>query len=112
MPAGTPPRPDDDSVSGRSHDDLRRLAVWMARRREVDKLVSVLTQYGPTATEQVASHLDALTVMPDVEREAFDRYAAGVPELPQKPLPGVLSEDEEHPPNVHPLFTARLARRM
>ncbi len=98
-------------MPGPSHDDLRRLAVWMARRREVDEMMAVLTQYGPTANERVASHLDALKVMLASEREAFDRYAAGAPELPQKPLPAVLPEDEDEPPNVHSMFAARLARR-
>jgi hypothetical protein len=98
-------------VPGPSHDDLRRLAVWMSRRREVDELMAVLTQYGPTANDRVAGHLQALRTLLDAEREAFDRYAAGAPALPQKPLPAVLPEDDEDPPNVHSLFRARLARR-
>jgi hypothetical protein len=98
-------------VPGPSHDDLRRLAVWLSRRREIDEMMAVLTQYGPTANERVATHLQALQTMLDAEREAFDRYAAGAPELPQKPLPTVLPEDDEDLPNVHSLFSARLARR-
>ena len=74
-------------------------------------MMTVLTQYGPTANERVASHLAALTVMLDAEREAFDRYAAGAPELPQKPLPAVLPEDDDDPPNVSSLSAARLVRR-
>ena len=74
-------------------------------------MMAVLTQYGPTANERVASHLRALEVMLDAEREAFARYAAAAPELPQKPLPVVLPEDEEEPgANVHSIATARLVR--
>lgn len=74
-------------------------------------MMAALTQYGPTASERVASHLTALSVMLQAEREAFDRYAAGAPQLPQKPLPAVLPEDDDEPPNVSSLFTARLAKR-
>lgn len=94
-----------------SHDDLRRLAGWLARRRETDEMMAVLTQYGPTANDRVASHLRALEVLLEAEREAFSRYARGAPELPQKPLPAVLPDDEDElPPNVHSLFTPRLVR--
>ena len=94
-----------------AHDDLRRLAVWLARRREVDEVLEALTQYGPTANDRVASHLDALEVMLDAEREAYRRYAEEAPELVQKPLPAVLpAEAEEAPANVHSLLTARLVR--
>jgi hypothetical protein len=99
-------------VADPSHDDLRRLAGWMARRREVDEMMAVLTQYGPTASERVASHLQALRVLLDAEQEAFARYAQGAPDLPQKPLPAVLPEDEDElPRNVHSMFTPRLVRR-
>lgn len=97
-------------MPGPSHDDLRRLAVWLSRRREVDEMMAVLTQYGPTANERVACHLEALQAMLDAEREAFDRYAAGAPVMTQKPLPAVLPEDEIDPPNVHSLSAARLVR--
>ena len=93
-----------------SHDDLRRLAVWLSRRREVDEMMEVLTQYGPTANDRVASHLTALRALLDAEREAFERYAAGAPQLPQKPLPTVLPEEDEMPANVHSLVVARMAR--
>lgn len=74
-------------------------------------MMAVLTQYGPTANERVASHLAALGVMLEAERDAFQRYAEGAPRLPQKPLPAVLPEDEDDAPNVSSLFTARLVRR-
>ena len=74
-------------------------------------MMSVLTQYGPTANERVASHLHALEALLEAEREAFARYAAAAPELPQKPLPTVLPEDEgEAGGNVHSMATARLVR--
>jgi hypothetical protein len=96
-------------VADPSHDDLRRLAGWLARRREVDEMMAVLTQYGPTAGERVASHLEALRVLLEAEQEAFARYAHGAPELPQKPLPAVLPDDEEElAPNVHSMFAPRL----
>jgi hypothetical protein len=98
-------------VAAPSHDDLRRLAVWLSRRREVDEMMEVLTQYGPTANERVASHLQALSVLLEAEREAFERYAAGAPQLAQKPLPVVLPEEEAEPANVHSMFSARLVRR-
>lgn len=94
-----------------SHDDLRRLAVWLARRREVDEMMAVLTQYGPTASERVATHLDALKDLLEAEAEAFRRYAQGAPELPQKALPVLVLEDEaEAGSNVHSLFAARYGR--
>jgi hypothetical protein len=96
-------------VADPSHDDLRRLAGWLSRRREVDEMMAVLTQYGPTAGERVASHLRAIEVMLEAEREAFARYAQGAPVLPQKPLPAVLPEDEDDvPSNVASMFTPRL----
>lgn len=73
-------------------------------------MMAVLTQYGPTANDRVASHLTALRSLLDAEREAFDRYAAGAPALAQKPLPTVLPEEEDLPTNVHSLVVARLAR--
>ena len=93
-----------------SHDDLRRLAVWLSRRREVDEMMAVLTQYGPTANERVSSHVAALQALLDAEREAFDRYVAGAPQVAQKPLPTMLPDEEEMPANVHSLVAARMVR--
>ena len=93
------------------HDDLRRLAVWLARRREVDEVLEALTQYGPTANDRVASHLAALEVMLAAERDAYRRYAEAAPLLDQRPLPAVLPEEaDETPANVHSLLAARLVR--
>lgn len=72
-------------------------------------MMAVLTQYGPTANERVARHLAGLRTLLDAEQEAFERYAAGAPQLPQKPLPALLPEDED-PPNVTSLSAARLVR--
>lgn len=72
--------------------------------------MAALTQYGPTASERVASHLTGLTGLLQAEREAFDRYAAGAPQLPQKPLPTVLPDEEDEPLNVHSIFAARLVK--
>lgn len=72
--------------------------------------MAVLTQYGPTAGERVAGHLDALQVLLDAEAEAFRRYREAAPPLRQKPLPTVLPEDETDG-QVHSLAAARLVRR-
>ena len=74
-------------------------------------MMAVLTQYGPTANERVASHLRALEVMLAAEQEAFRKYATAAPDLPQKPLPAVLPEDDDEDDNVHSLLAARLVRR-
>ena len=100
------------AMGGTSHDDLRRLAVWLSRRREVDELMALLTQYGPTAGERVAAHLDALQVLLTAEADAFARYRSGAPVLPQRPLPAVRPErDEDISADVHSLAAARLVRR-
>lgn len=73
--------------------------------------MAVLTQYGPTAGERVAGHLEGLQSLLDAESEAFRRYRNGAPVVPQKPLPTVLVEDELDPAhNVHSLSAARTAR--
>ena len=53
------------------HEDLRRLAGWLARRRTVDEAVAQLTHYGPAASERVHSHLAALRQLLALEAEAF-----------------------------------------
>ena len=99
-------------MAGSPHDDLRRLAVWLARRREVDEMMAVLTQYGPTAGERVAGHLDALQALLDAEAESFGRYRQGAPVLPQKPLPTVVSQDAQDPSaSIHYLAEERRERR-
>ena len=74
--------------------------------------MAVLTQYGPTAGERVAAHLDGLQVLLAAEAEAFTRYRAGAPVLAQRPLPVVLPvEDEDPSASVHSLAAARRGRR-
>lgn len=77
-------------------EDLRRLAVWLARRRTVDDAVTQLTHYGPAASERVHSHLASLAELLRLESEAFAELARTAPEVPQLPLPRFdLTEDTE-----------------
>lgn len=88
-------------------EQLRRLAVWLARRREVDAAVSHLTRHGPAAIEQVASHLAPLRHLLALEADAFAQVEAGAPARPQLPLP------PDEPPGaatVHSLTSARQRR--
>ena len=73
-------------------EELRRLALWLSRRRAVDEAVAVLTAYGPAASDRVHAHLDALTALLETEREAFDAICAAAPRRPQLPLPESLPE--------------------
>ena len=68
-------------------DELRRLAHWLARRREVDEAVAGLTAYGPAAADQVHSHLDALRGLLAAEHEAWTAVEDAAPQVPQAPLP-------------------------
>lgn len=68
-------------------DELRRLALWLSRRRAVDEAVGVLTAYGPAASDRVHTHLDALRQLLDAEREAFESIRSSAPVVPQLPLP-------------------------
>ncbi len=68
-------------------EDLRRLAVWLARRRTVDEAVTQLTHYGPAASERVHSHLAALSELLRLESEAFTELTRTAPDVPQLPLP-------------------------
>lgn len=90
-------------------EELRRLALWLSRRRAVDEAVEHLTANGPAASERVHGHLDALRALLDAEREAFAALEAAAPRVPQSPLP----ETVEEPPatgNVHSLRAARSRR--
>ena len=105
-------RPHDGAGGEARHDDLRRLAVWLARRREVDEVLEVLTQYGPTANDRVAGHLAALEVMLDAEREAFDALRRGRPGARRsgRCRPCCRRSRTRQPANVHSLLAARLVR--
>ena len=71
-------------------DELRRLALWLSRRRAVDEAVAVLTAYGPAASDRVHAHLDALRSLLTAEGEAFEAICAAAPGVSQLPLPEVL----------------------
>ena len=72
-------------------DELRRLALWLSRRRAVDEAVAVLTAYGPAASDRVHTHLDALRLLLEQERDAFDALSAAAPLVQQLPLPEVVA---------------------
>ncbi len=71
-------------------DELRRLALWLSRRRAVNEAVGVLTAYGPAASDRLHTHLDALRHLLDAEREAFDALCLQAPLVPQLPLPDLV----------------------
>lgn len=93
-------------------DELRRLAQWLSRRRAVDEAVSVLTAYGPAASDRVHAHLDALRALLAAEREAFDAICAEAPRVPQLPLPDLVArpgsfEGAGRDASVHSIGAAR-----
>lgn len=94
-------------MEDRERDELRRLATWLSRRRDVDEAVAGLTAYGPAAGDRVSSHLDALKQLLAAEQEAFAAVEAAAPRRPQSPLP---SYPDTSPPaiaTVHSLVRAR-----
>ena len=93
-------------------DELRRLALWLSRRRAVDEAVAVLTAYGPAASDRVHAHLDALRALLSQEREAFDAVCAAAPRVRQLPLPDlvtgeVVREGAGRDATVHSIGAAR-----
>lgn len=90
-------------------DELRRLALWLSRRRAVDEAVSVLTAYGPAASDRVHAHLDALRSLLEAERTAFDAICAAAPRVPQLPLPDLVARPVGGPreATVHSIGVAR-----
>lgn len=74
-------------------DDLRRLAVWLSRRRAVDEAIAQLTNYGPAASNRVHTHLEALSALLALEAEAFDAVQREAPDVPQLPLPAHASDE-------------------
>lgn len=90
-------------------DELRRLALWLSRRREVDEAVAILTVHGPAACDRVHSHLDALARLLRLEQEAFADVEAAAPPVPQSPLPGTLEEHADRFGTVHALSRPRLS---
>lgn len=55
---------------------LPMLALWHARRRELDELLSPLLVYGPLAVEKVADHLDELRLAEEAESAAYRAFLA------------------------------------
>lgn len=92
-------------------DELRRLALWLSRRRAVDEAVSVLTAYGPAASDRIHTHLQALHLLLDAEREAFDAIRAHAPLVAQLPLPelvdGLVVLEGRADATVHAISLAR-----
>ena len=88
-------------------DELRRLALWLSRRRAVDEAVGMLTAYGPAAADRVHTHLDALARLLDLEREAFAAMEAAAPDVPQSPLPATIDITTAGAGTVHSLGAAR-----
>lgn len=92
-------------------DQLRRLALWLSRRRAVDEAVGVLTAYGPAASDRVHSHLEALRCLLEQERSAFDALRAAAPVVLQLPLPdlvaGPVAEGFDRDATVHSIGAAR-----
>lgn len=82
---------------------LRRLAVWLAARRETDAVLTGLTRYGPAASEQVAAHLSALRGLLEQEATAFSALEAVAARLPQRALP----QEELERATLHSLDDAR-----
>jgi len=74
-------------VGDPEREQLRRLAVWLGCRRDVDEAIGQLTRYGPAASDRVATHLSALRHLIALEQSAFEAVAAGADERPQRPLP-------------------------
>jgi hypothetical protein len=100
-------------VEHTDRDELRRLALWLSRRRAVDEAVGLLTAYGPAASDRVHSHLEALRHLLDAEREAFTAICDAAPVVPQLPLPElvegrvVLDARAGAGATVHPIGAAR-----
>lgn len=84
------------------YDQLRRLALWLSRRRAVDEALTALTAYGPAACDRVHSHLEALVRLQRLEQEAFAEVQAAAPAVPQSPLPDAM-ESSPGSATVHAL---------
>lgn len=79
-------------------DGLRRLALWLALRRETDDVLARLTRYGPAASAQVANNLHALEELLDQEARAFSAVqVSAARSTPQRPVRA----------NVHSMDQAR-----
>jgi len=90
-------------VGDPEREQLKRLAVWLGCRRDVDEAIGHLTRYGPAASDRVATHLSALRQLLALEAGAFAAVAAGAQDRPQQPLPA----HEALPATVYSLQQAR-----
>lgn len=88
-------------------EELRRLTLWLSRRRAVDEAVALLTAHGPAATERVHAHLDALKRLLALEHEAFAGVEATAAAVPQRPLPGTLEPATGRGASIHSLSGQR-----
>lgn len=88
-------------------DALRRLALWLSRRRAVDEALDLLTASGPAACQQVHGHLDALRTLLAAEHAAFAAVERNAPVVPQYPLPTLLEAPVRPAATVHVLGAAR-----
>lgn len=55
---------------------LPLLALWHARRRELDELLAPLLVYGPLAVERVSEHLAELRLAEEAEAAAYQAFLA------------------------------------
>ena len=68
------------SMSPDSRTELRALALWHTRRRNVDELLTPLLEYGPVAVDRVADRLDELATLAAEEVDAFQAFVSLVRE--------------------------------
>jgi len=94
-------------VEQTERDELRRLALWLSRRRAVDEALQLLTASGPVACERVHSHLDALRTLLAAEQDAFAAVERAAPVVPQAPLPALLERPGRSSATVHTLGAVR-----
>ena len=88
---------------------LRRLAVWLACRRETDEALIRLTRYGPSASQQVATHLTALRGLLRLEATAFGAVEACTDSVLQRELPP-LPQTDPAPHRPSPVVSLERAR--
>ena len=94
-------------MEDRERDELRRLALWLSRRRAVDEALEMLTASGPVAVERVHSHLDALRTLLAAEHAAFAAVERAAPVVPQSPLPALLERPGRAYATVHQIGAVR-----
>ena len=88
-------------------EELRRLALWLSRRRAVDEALEQLTAYGPVACDRVNTHLQALNLLLAAERDAFAAVERHAPDVPQLPLPEPVPVSDDTGAAVVSLLSSR-----